>query len=36
MTNLYPCIILLYGTIVHFFAFKFAKIAGDIGPRGLA
>jgi len=35
-TSLYPCFILLYGTIARFFAFKFAKIAGDIGVRGLA
>jgi hypothetical protein len=36
VTTLYACIILLYGTTAHFFAFKVAKTAGDIGVRGLA
>ncbi len=35
-TTRYPCIILLCGTIARSIAFKFAKIAGDIGVRGLA
>ncbi len=35
-TTFYPCIILLYGTIARFFAFKFAKMAGDVGVRDLA
>ncbi len=35
-TTLYPCFVLVYRKIARFFAFKSARIAGDIGARGPA